>query len=544
MPPSSRRLLHLLAAVLGLSWLLAKGGAKILGPRSTAWLMCEDWSWHHLGWLFYHRDRWRFPLGKIGNFVEPSGTGIVYVDAIPWAAMLSKLLPVGAPDFQYLGPWIGLSYALQASFGAAIVALYTRRALHALLGGLLFLVTPVLVMRTGHAALTAHWTLLCALFLYLRPCETKLAAERTLRLATVLVVLVAGIHAYLVAMVVPMILALHYRLFRVDRLVDGRGIAIATARTLGLLGVAMAIIGYFDGTGPTDSGYGIYSADLLAPFNPMGWSRWLPAMPSGPGQIEGFAYLGLGVLLMLVVVAVRAPRPSSWSALRPLVVVVALLFVYALSLRVTIAGRVLFASKFDFFTLANVFRSSGRFVWPLHYLLLTAAIVGIVRLGKDRPGWVTGAFVLVLVLQVAEQSHRRPPFGTGQLPIRPPDDARWKLSTGRYRTMVVYPPSGSRIDAVQYPPHHAVTLGYLANQLHMSIDMAVVARGATPDAYIDQVTREVEAGGLRGDVVYLVDAAAIARVRPHARCGSVDGLHVCVAGGNVDPFATALADAR
>lgn len=69
--PSRRGTTHwpeYLSGVMGLFWILWNGGTAIANPHESKWLMCGDWAWHHLGWLFCQQDRWRFPLGVVGNY--------------------------------------------------------------------------------------------------------------------------------------------------------------------------------------------------------------------------------------------------------------------------------------------------------------------------------------------------------------------------------------------------------------------------------------------------------------------------------------------
>src|SRR6476620_9962596 len=44
--------------------------------------------------------------------------------------------------------------------------------------------------------------------------------------------------------------------------------------------------------------FGKYSFNLLGFFNPMGYSVLFPDMPVFPDQYEGFAYLGLGIMVL------------------------------------------------------------------------------------------------------------------------------------------------------------------------------------------------------------------------------------------------------
>ena len=77
-------------------------------------------------------------------------------------------MPSSADSFQFIGLWLVLSFALQGVFGALLMQLATPRPTLQLLGATLLILSPPLIFRILHAALTAHWLLLAALWLCLR----------------------------------------------------------------------------------------------------------------------------------------------------------------------------------------------------------------------------------------------------------------------------------------------------------------------------------------------------------------------------------------
>ena len=107
----------------------------------------------------------------------------------------------------------------------------------------------------------------------------------------------------------------------------------------------------------------------------------VPAIPVGGGQYEGFGYLGLGVLgCAAVALALRPWREARPTGAGPLVWVCVLMAVFAFSHRVQFAGWTVISYQTLFRRvaepLAYVYRSSGRFIWPLHYLCIAGAVAG------------------------------------------------------------------------------------------------------------------------------------------------------------------------
>ena len=275
---------EVISTTFGLAWILGHGGLRIIDPRDTRWLMCGDWAWHHLGWLFYQRDAWHLPLGAIQNYPDPWGTTTVYTDSVPGLAMVLKLLPL-PNNFQYLGLWIVANFCLSGFWGARLVRLFTKNSLAIVLGSIPFVVTPILLLRTGHAALSAHWLLLWALHIYLRPTGSDAQLRGALRSATIWGPIAAGIHVYLLAMGIPILWAFYWRVCKIERRLSQRAAWLHLLRSLGAALLTMTLLGHFNGTGPTSGGYGKYVADVLTFVDPMGWSRILPALPTKPGEI-------------------------------------------------------------------------------------------------------------------------------------------------------------------------------------------------------------------------------------------------------------------
>ena len=126
--------------------------------------------------------------------------------------------------------------------------------------------------------------------------------------------------------------------------------------------------------------------NLLSPFVPQ-MSGVVPPLSElrigVPGQSEGFAYLGLGVLALLCgnAEAARAWFAKRWAAHVALVVLLAGYFLFALSTKVFIGNWLVLdvpipASLAHFL---GVFRASGRFFWPVGYTLVALGIVFAVR---------------------------------------------------------------------------------------------------------------------------------------------------------------------
>ncbi len=541
----AQRLAPWLAALGGFGWFLWLGGGAVLPPTHLDWMMREDWAGNVSGWLFFRNAPWGLPLGATPNQFYPYGTSVALTDGNPWAAVLLKPFSSWLPlDFQYTGVWFALCFLGMGYFGARVVAIVSSRAVLQVLGGVLLALSPVIVVRFVHPTLCAHWLLVAMLWLHLRAYPDPRAAWRALALAAVLNVLSAGTHPYWVAMLLPLTLALAVRLGLAHALGWGR-LAAAMGVVLGLDLLCFALFGYFVGTGLGAEGYGQFSSDLTTLVNPMGWSQWLQEQPVRPRQWEGFGYLGAGGLWLLSVAGLSlvahgdTARRLPWRRGGPALGVVGVMAVYALSDHITWRGRLLvdlsaLSAPVQQYTAA--FRSSGRFIWPLYYLLLAGAVVLVVRLWRERPAVAGVALGLAVALQAGElrveRSALRQPTHFQRLSA-----PEWASLRGTYQHLSLFPTQAQWV--CHYDEPLVSALVYLAYREGLTFNSGYASR--TPPVIAEDCRATMRPGGVEARTVYVVMPDRLEGfLRAGARCGVLENLSVCVAGERTDAFAQAL----
>jgi hypothetical protein len=322
-------------------------------------------------------------------------------------------------------------------------------------------------------------------------------------------------------------------------------VAAAVGAIAAMDALLFSCFGYFSGPGLGAEGFGDFSSDLATLFNPMGWSKLLPTLPASPRQGEGFGYLGLGALLLValalasVALRFRTVRALPWRRVVPALVVVLALAVYALSWRVTWLGRPVMdlgSLYAPFAGQTSAFRASGRFIWPLHYLLVGGALVLVVRLWRERPAVSATALGLVLALQAydwrAERSPLRVPTRFHRLSA-----PEWESLRGTYQHLVLFPPQVQW--ACRYEEPLVNALAYTAYRLKLTFNSGYAAR--PPSALIEECRASLPREGIAADTAYVVLPEHLpAFLRAGARCGVLEGLPVCVAGDKQDAFAQAL----
>jgi hypothetical protein len=490
--------------------------------------------------------------------MHPVGTTVGYMDGIPWLAFGAKLAsPVLPENWQHIGLWLALCFTLQGWFGARLVAAFTTSRLAIFAGGALFVAAPILLTRTVHEALCAHFLLLAALTLCVR------RVERAPRIAPIALPLVAaGIHPYLTVMVLA-VTAAAALIWRREGLIGWRGVAWRVGGATAGVVALFALFGYFSiGAGELGArGFGHANAELFTLVNPHRRSWTLPALPVRQGQSEGYGWLGSGVILLglsAIVLEIRARRrgaaPLAWSRLRPLLVVAALCAIFAMASRPSALGRDLVDLSvlwrpFEWFT--SAFRASGRFIWILVYVLVTGAVAVWLARAPRRAPWVLAA---CLAVQLADYkrvfSHR---YGRPRAILeRSPD---WELARGEYRHLALYPPRCADTgglccgaftpwpwDIDLYLVSHAARLGLTYNGYG-------AARIDRPrwQAYCERLQADVMGGRLDPRTIYFVGGSiegAFVKANPHATCRRLDGELACVAPKGPSRFRDRLASPR
>jgi hypothetical protein len=288
-------------------------------------------------------------------------------------------------------------------------------------------------------------------------------------------------------------------------------------------------------------GLGHYSMNLLSPISPTGgWSRLLPEWPRATtGQdYEGFQYLGLGLLaLTAAAVRIRWTTPGADTQTRPafgaLVLVAVAMAIFALSPRVTLGRAVLMDLSGPVADRFAVFRATGRFFWPMGYLLVIGVVSTVVTRARPQTALLllgAAAALQMVDLNGAHLERRRnahdPAFHAwNQIMV----SAAWTAALPHYDHLVLYPPPQCGPSPVPYEP-----AAYLAGIHGLTINAGGVAR---PDesartAYCHDLGDAVKAGRVDARSFYVMMPSQVAALRavaaPPVVCGVIDALSVCV----------------
>ena len=541
-----------LAFVLGVAWFVWRGGGRAINPTSLDWQMrLADGGWQILAWLFYRKEPWHFPLGLMQQYPDPVGTSLAYCDMIPHFAVFFKLFRAWLPSkFQYFGIYLVLCFGMQGYFGYRLIRLYSPNRFIALIGSLFFVTSQPLMARVWHIALCAHWLILAALWLNLRPCEQRDAGRTQLAIA-VLLLTAAGIHPYLLVILSALLGVLVLRLWLYDRFLS----TLATLRFTSLLGVSLFIELYVYGFFvPMDRNVGdirFAAADLLAFFNPHFLTKLLPSFELPGARYEGFAYLGAGVLILCIIAsALIVARWRSWS--RPqlkrnslLIAITTVMMIYSFSTRLTLFGREIADFGLPLFTPSlGVFRGTGRFIWPMFYLLTTGSIIIVIRAFAARTAVAAVVLLATLSLQVYEQRDWRCPIEVWVPFKKISPDEGFALAKPDYKKLELYPPAIGECNDEYCKFEGVLTAVHLATELDMKINSGWFARRNQQREmeYRTRLEAAVASGHFDPQTLYVVHPKKLADFK-NALCGRISENNVCINPENRDPIRALLESA-
>lgn len=384
-------------------------GSGTLDTSRVDWLFnLGDNAQHYLGWVFFRNDPWTWPIGFSCSLGYPTGTCMCFTDSIPLLAIPFKLISALLPStFQYFGIWTLLCFFLQGMFAALILYEVTGRKVPALIAPLFFCIADILLFRVfRYTPLTGQWIVLFALYLYF-------LNKRTTRW-NALWPLVHGMAVLIQGYFFVMTFVIHIGTLLERYLIDRKWInAIRDiVISLGSTVLVMWIVGFFTASVEmSNTGLGYFKANLNAFFNPLpGWSRFFQPLPLAEGTYAmNVNYLGVGIILLVITGLVvmglkdRKDLKRIWYTNSGLLMIIPVLFVFALSNVVTFNQHVLFSYNLPepLLRLWGVFRGTERMLWPVYYLIFIFAINHSSRVSRRQ--WA-GTVVLLAAfgLQLAE----------------------------------------------------------------------------------------------------------------------------------------------
>ena len=357
-----------------------------------------------IGYYALAHDQWRWPALATALINSPQGANAYFTDSVPIMALIGKALFKNTGLlYPYFGVWILLSYILMGVLACAILRYLGIGTILSILGAILIILTPEFLWRFQHIGLIAQFFILASLLLYFHITSASHKKE-TVVLVTSFGVMVF-VNPYLFAMCSAVLLAGLLDACRLGRI--SLSTAVTSIFTLLSASALMAFAAGLLASGeslPASGGFGRYSMNLLSPIMPQ------YSVLSGPGfldatggQYEGFNYLGAGSMAVVIVGAIVG-RKKLVCVLQKhlfLILIMVALTAYAASSKIYVGAFEVLDIPHERLPIidriTSIFRSSGRFFWPVGFLIVIAAIVAIHR------SWGAAGLGKVLVPALALQ---------------------------------------------------------------------------------------------------------------------------------------------
>lgn len=547
----------LIGALLGAVFFLGIYGFEVLDVTNDSWLLTgRDLQQHYVGWKYFRAADWSFPLGVHNGLTYPYKVSVLYTDSIPLFAIFFKILsPILPETFQYFGLFGLMCYVLNGGFASVLIAKLNKSKLFCAMGSIFFILsTPVLQRLFGlltensrHTSLASHFLILAAVGVWMY--RESFRDYRKAALAySILGVLCVMIQMYIIFIVGGVMCG--YLLHFVLKEKDWKRFFIVFPSFAASSLAAFFICGGFSSELiATGEGYGRYSANLNTLINPYHYSSFLGELPWNYDQYEGFAYLGLGMLSLYLVCTVvfiikmikigslkkikaiaREKYRKHRCGILSLLCIVVVFWVLAVSTVICWGERLvvqIFPPK-KLMEFMGIFRSSGRFMWIIMYLIMLFGLYLITRYvsNKKLQKVIIGLCVCIQFLDLfapvkriheqftspAVEDNRFVPSGF------------WKEKLGDYKHIVYYP-IGS------YGLYHMLQIGTQASNHGVDQNYFYMSRFFSDDTIDEQnkATRKLFASGqLADDTLYFVDYYIAHKYKDKCYLYEVDNVIIAV----------------
>ena len=537
-----------LPILLGVATFFLVVGPKPLDPSNINWLAGWDPSQEYFGWAIFRNGPWLFPIGLNPNYGMEFSSSIVYSDSLPILALLFKLLsPILPNTFQYLGLWNLTCFILQAIFAWKLISLFTKeRWLLFFATGLFIFAPPFLWKVNSSNSLISQFLIIWALYLIFKPKTSK-----NFYWWLLLLIFAEAIHFYIFVMVFVLWIS-----NLLDELFFHKSTTLKIVAKEFLFSLLWIFIvgwqvGYFEvGTSSTATGnYGLGATNVLALFDANGWSYLLGDIRQTPfnygqeniilNKIEGFNYLGLGLIIALIAaLATFLIKPSFplYVFKKYLFFILALfgLSALAISNQVSIGPyNFSFELPASIINFASMFRASGRMFWPIFYTIVFLFILLVIKTYPKR--FAIPLLAICFIIQAIDTS-------AGWLPVRnqmnttsglafktPLINPFWKLVGKHYQNIVRVPAKNNLYDWTIFA-NYSVQYALATNSVFLArVDERKLVLAN------DQFSQLIQSGKYNSETLYIFENSQILPVLMHLNKQrdlfiQVDGFNVLAPG--------------
>jgi hypothetical protein len=254
----------------------------------------------------------------------------------------------------------------------------------------------------------------------------------------------------------------------------------------------------------SEKGYGDFSWNLNGFINPFEYSsNFVKGRDTGvETQYEGFSYLGLGNLLVIPTAVYLFLEKNNLRRRLPFLVPFgagAVIFsLFSLSNRAFFDTQPIWDIQLSdsVSMFLNLFRSSGRFIWPVFYLLVLFGIIVTIRSVRFP---IPLLFVVVLLqfvdIQPLYQPKELPRITRYHSPLK---SEFWESAALTNKHIVIIPASRLR------PPYEPFAIFAVRNQLTLNLGYFARSDELAFEAYRNKVWEDLKAQKSDGQTIYIL----------------------------------------
>ena len=413
--------INFLFLFISLFCLAVTQGIDNISPLSIKWIHTanqfnRDPSLYQTAWYFFLNDIWRFPLGSNPNYGMEISSSIVISDTIPILSFFFKSLKSFIPEnFQYFSFWFFVCFYFQLFFSFKILYKFTNSAPYSLIGSFFFLIAPIFLYRLQwHYALAGQWVLLFALYLGLTQNIDKAKWSWLF-----LIILSSLINVYYMTVIIAV-----YSLLRIFNLKFKKDSLFKIVKdffifTIPLL-LTLYVTGYFEISPPDmlGMGYGVDKMNILSMFDSTAfnnsWSWFMPDIKLSKGEeMEGFNYLGLGQIMMMLLAFALFLNKNYETRLLPIkknkeikifLIISLFLTFWALSNKIAFGSYTLVEIPLNKYVygLLSILKGTGRIFYIVNYLLVIIFMLIIFKCFNKKNSLLI--ITLLFLIQIADTS--------------------------------------------------------------------------------------------------------------------------------------------
>lgn len=399
-------------------------GYGVIGITNVEWLLSGgELTRGYLGWVSYRNSSWHFPLWLTDNLVTGESVSLIYTGSVPLFAIIFKLFRSILPtNFQYFGLYGFICFILQGGLSAVIFRKYTKNYLYCALGAVLMIICPVLIedMFTD-MSFASHFIIIVPIYLWVYR-EEFMDLQTKIYLGLILGVIAVFVSYYFFIIMAIVLVGYAVEEAITDKKIGG-SLVLMVFYGLSFL-LCFAFLGGFhnqfsdthiDGTMNNanmnalwnTNGFGTAATNILQKETGTFFLKGLSL--ASQNQHDGFAYLGLGIIFMLIGSTSiylldfkkdKLKDKVSAGRIFAVIAIVILTLLLSFGSTVTFGNKVLLEIHYDdsIRQILEMFKHSGRYMIVIVYIITMFGIINLIQQNKPY------AIVVVLLGAILLQS--------------------------------------------------------------------------------------------------------------------------------------------